>query len=327
MPCAPAFLRLRLSIVARRINCLLMQPKHILAYAVLCVIWGSTWLAIRITVANVPPIRAVALRFALAAALLAVFIGWKQLPMPRYSELRGLLALSVGMMAIPYALIFWAEKRIPSSTTAVLFSSLPLFTALLTPFMSADRVPRRAVYAMLFAIGGILVIFSSTLSASGEALLGGAAVLGAVVSSAWATLFAKRAVAQVHPVVSTAVQLGVGALFLLPASILFERGEHAQWTHSALGAMAFLILFGSVIAFSVYYWLLREIQPYQIATVQLVVPVVAIAEGALIGRERIPLAILGAAALILGSVTAVLRSRSDDDATLSIALPLNGGHA
>jgi drug/metabolite transporter (DMT)-like permease len=180
---------------------------------------------------------------------------------------------------------------------------------------------------MLFAIGGILVIFSSTLSASGQALLGGAAVIGAVVSSAWATLFAKRSVREVHPVVGTAVQLGLGALFLLPMSVLFERGEHAQWTHSALGAMAFLILFGSVIAFSVYYWLLREIQAYQIATVLLVEPIVAIAEGALIGHERIPLATIGAAALILGSVAAVLGSSRDDDAILSITPPMNGGHA
>ncbi|MEO8727366.1 MAG: EamA family transporter [Acidobacteriaceae bacterium] len=297
-----------------------MQRRHIAGYSLLCLIWGSTWLAIRVVVQTVPPLRAVTLRFALAAALLALFIAMQRLPMPRHREMRGLLALALGMMALPYALVFWAERLIPSSTTAVLFASLPLFTALFTRLMSEGKVPRRAVYAMAVGAGGILVMFSGALSASFATLMGGIAVLAAVALSAWATVFAKLKAAGVNPMVSTAVQLGLGALLLMPACLLMERGEHAQWSHTAVAAMGFLIVFGSVVAFSVYYWLLREIEPYQIATVQLVVPVVAIAEGALLGHERVPFSVLAAAALILGSVAVALRARANDEAMLSVRM-------
>ncbi len=299
-----------------------MRAVHIAGFALLCAIWGSTWLAIRITVETIPPLRAAGIRFAVAGALVAVLIGTKRMPMPLHREMWSLVVLSISMIALPYGLLFWAERRIPSSTTAVLFSSLPLVTSLLTPFMGQHRVPRRALYAMLFALGGILVIFSSALAASLQLLLGGIAILCSVVSCAWGTLYAKRTMRNVHPVVSTAVQLVLGAVFLLVAAFFLERGQHAQWTHSALGAMAFLVLFGSIIAFSVFYWLLRYMRPYQLATVQLIVPIVAIFEGAAFGREHVPLTIIGAAALIIGSVAAVLTARDDEDAILSITSPV-----
>lgn len=295
------------------------SPIHFAGYALLCLIWGTTWLAIRVTVEFIPPIRAAALRFAFAAAILAIPIALKRLPMPHRAQLRPLLVLSIGMMALPYGLVFWAEKHIPSSTTAVLFAALPLITSLLTPLVSERTVPRRAVYAMLFGTGGVLVIFSSTLSANLQTLLGGLAILLAVTSSAWSLLYAKRELPTIHPAVSTAFQLGLGAVFLLAVTILFERHQASHWTRTSFVALAFLTVFGSVIAFTVYYWLLRHIEPYQIATISLIVPIIAIAEGAFIGHELVPLSMLAAAALIIGSVASVLLTRADDDDTLSIA--------
>ncbi len=296
-----------------------LTSLHIAGYVLLCLIWGTTWLAIRVVVEFIPPLRAATLRFAFAAAILAIPVALGRLPMPSRAEFRSLLVLSIGMMALPYGLLFWAEQRIPSSTTAVLFAALPLITALLTPLLTDQTVPRRAVYAMLFASGGVLVIFSSALSADVHTLLGGLAILLAVTASAWSLIYAKRNTAAVHPVVSTAFQLALGAFFLLIATIVFERHPVSHWTRTAFLALGFLTVFGSVIAFSVYYWLLLHVEPYQVATISLIVPIIAIAEGAFLGHERIPLTILIAAALILGSVASVLLARADDSAPLSIA--------
>jgi drug/metabolite transporter (DMT)-like permease len=289
-----------------------------LGYALLCGIWGSTWLAIRIAVQSIAPLRAASLRFAAAAIVLAAVIAVRRLPMPRRRELFPLFVLSIAMMALPYGLLFWAERRIPSSTTALLFSSMPLLTALLTPWMSERSVPRQALFAIVIGFTGILVIFSGALSASFESLLGGIAVLGAVASSAWASLYAKRHTPQIHPAVATAAQLAIGAVALWLMALLTEPHTPTQWTRFGVLAMGFLVIFGSVIAFSVYYWLLRYLEPYQVSTISLIVPVIAIFEGAAFESEPIPLSIIAATALILFSVGFVLRAPETGAELLSV---------
>ncbi|PYY17332.1 MAG: hypothetical protein DMG61_02710, partial [Acidobacteria bacterium] len=128
------------------------------------------------------------------------------------------------------------------------------------PLMTRTRVPRRAVFAMLLGLGGMATIFYTELSVSSYLLLGGGAVIGAVVSSSWASVFAKREIGAVNPVLGTAVQFSVGAVVLCIASFLAERDRPANWNSASILALAFLTIFGSVIAFSVYYWLLGKMQ-------------------------------------------------------------------
>src|SRR5579864_9417858 len=135
---------------------LALTRKHYLAYVGICLIWGSTWGAIRLLVLDVPPFRAAAIRFLLAAGILfgIVFSRNRKFRISR-RQWFALITLGFTMMGLPYGLLFWAEYRITSSVTAVLFSSSPLVVALLTPVMTHSRVPRRAVFAMLIALGGI----------------------------------------------------------------------------------------------------------------------------------------------------------------------------
>src|SRR5678815_2144046 len=113
-----------------------------LAYALLCGIWGTTWLAIRVLVHEVPPLRAAAVRFIIGAALLALIIAIRRPgPPPTRREWRAILLLSCTMMALPFGLLFWAEQYVTSSMTAVLYSAAPLSVALLTPIMTGKVVP------------------------------------------------------------------------------------------------------------------------------------------------------------------------------------------
>lgn len=300
-------------------NFVMLSRKHYFAYIALCLIWGSTWGAIRLLVRDVPPFRAAALRFFLAAIiLLGVAIGRSRKLNITRPQWRALVILGFAMMAVPYGLLFWAEYRISSSMTAVLFSSDPLFVALFMPAMTRARVPRRAIFAMLIGLGGMCALFYTGLSASPYFLLGGGAVMLAVVMSAWASVFAKREISGVSPLVGTGIQFSVSAMALFVASLMFERGRPSDWNQASVLALGFLVIFGSVLAFSFYYWLLARMHPYQLTTITLVVPVIAMAEGAVLLREPVPVFMIGAAVLVLGSVAVVLRA--EDERTLSLEL-------
>lgn len=297
-----------------------MQPlsrKHYLAYVCICLIWGSTWSAIRLLVRDVPPFRAAAIRFALAAAVLLIvcFMRRQRLAItPR--QWSALAILGVTMMGLPYGLLFWAEFRISSSLTAVLFSSCPLVVALFTPLMTHAPVPRRAVLALLIALGSLATLFYSGLSASLYLLEGGLAVVAAVILSGWSAVFAKRELGSINPLLSTAAQFVVSAAVLGFGSVLFERNRPSDWNRTSVMALLFLTIFGSVIAFSLYYWLLKTMQAYQLSTTNLIVPVIAMAEGALLLRESVPLLMVGAAVLVLICVAMVLREDGSGDLQL-----------
>jgi drug/metabolite transporter (DMT)-like permease len=307
------------------LNYRMLARKHYAAYGLICLIWGSTWGAIRLLVRDVPPLRAAAVRFFLAAVLLVliVFTRGHRLTLTA-RQWRSLIILGFTMMALPYGLLFWAEYRVTSSMTAVLFSSCPLFVALFTPLLTHAHVPRRAVFAMLIAMGGISALFYTNLYASADLLLGGAAIMLAVVVSSWSAVFAKRELASVNPLWGTAIQFCVSAAALFFASLAFERGRPSDWNQTSLLALGFLTVFGSVVAFSIYYWLLSNMRAYQLSTVNLVVPIVAMAEGALLLREAVPLVMVGSAVLVLVSVAMVLRAEDEEVARLGLVVPEMG---
>jgi drug/metabolite transporter (DMT)-like permease len=297
-----------------------ISTRHYLAFALCCAIWGSTWLAIRVIVRDIPPFRAAAIRFVIAAAILLVVAIAQKLSLPaNRREWTAIAILGITMMALPYGLLFWAEQHITSSMTAVLYSSLPLCVALLTPAITGKPVPRTAIYSMLVAIGGIAILFQVDLRASVHTLLGGTAVLVAVVSSAFSSIYAKQHASNIHPIVATGLQLIIGAAFLGTASVIMESNEPSRWTRSSFTALLFLATFGSAIAFAVFYWLLRHMHAYQLSTINLITPFVAIAEGALILHEFITPMMLLAAIVVLGAVGFVLKAEGDEPAQLNLS--------
>ncbi|HKD81164.1 MAG TPA: EamA family transporter [Candidatus Angelobacter sp.] len=283
-----------------------------LGYASLCLIWGSTWLAIRVSVHDIPPLEAAAIRFLAAGGLLIIVALLQKRRWPRDArQWNAILVLSLTIMALPYGLLFWAEQHVASSMTAVLFSAMPLAVSLFTPAMMHRKVPRQAVYAMVIGFGGLLSLFySGELKASERSLISGVAVLASMTLSAWSVVYAKLRLREVDSVVSTGLQLLFGSLVLLWGTWALEAHRHAVWTRPALLAMAFLTLFGSAAAFVIYYWLLKRFQPYQLSTISLIVPLIALFEGWLAG-EAIHLMMVIAVIVVLGSVRSVLRAEAE----------------
>jgi len=275
-------------------------------------VWSSTWLAIRVVVRDVPPFKAAALRFVLAAGILFVW-GWiRRAKWPREErQWNAIVVLSFTMMTIPFALVFWAEQYVSSSMTAILYSAVPLVVALLTPLMMHRKVPRQAVFAMVTAFGGLLILLYDGMATAGRTLAGEIAVLTAMILSAWSAVYAKNRLRDVDAVIATAWQLLIGSIGLFWATWALESHQHATWSRTALLAMSFLVIFGSAAAFAVYYWLLKHLQPYQLSTINLVVPVMAVLEGSLILREFVSLRMIIAIVVVLGSVGVVLRAEAE----------------
>lgn len=286
---------------------------QLFGYIVLCLIWGSTWLAIRFVVHDVPPLEAAALRFLAGGILLLGLALAQRRRWPQGAQQwNTILILSLTIMAVPYGLLFWAEQYVTSSMTAVLYSAMPLMVSLITPAMMHRKVPRGAVLAMVVAFCGLLSLFIGDLSASRWALMGGVAALVSMALSAWSVVYAKQRLYAIDPVVATGLHLFLGSIVLFWGTWALEAHRHPVWSRPALLALAFLIVFGSASAFVIYYWLLRTMQPYQLSTISLITPLIALLEGLLAG-ERIPWMLLVAVVVVLGSVRSVLRAEEEKE--------------
>lgn len=299
-----------------------MSPRAYVAFAVLCAIWGSTWAAIGVLVQDVPPLRAAMVRFAIAGCLLAVLAFASRSRWPRGVEWRALAWMSATMFALPYGLIFWAEQHVSSGMTAVLYATMPLCTAMLSPWVARDGeakvIPGRAVQGMIVGLGGVALIVYGAISTSLSQGLGALAVLAAVMLSAGSTIYAKRELKNVSPAAGTSLQFAGAAVWLGVASAAAEHGQSAMWSRQAVEALLFLSVFGSVVAFTLYFWLLKQMEPYKLATLQLVVPVIAVGEGFALLREPLSWTMLGGAGVVLASVVLVLRVRGDEDDLVSL---------
>jgi len=298
---------------------------HLLAYLSLCLIWGSTWLAIRVVVHDVPPFEAAALRFVAAGALLLGAALLQKRPWPRgRSQWTAVFVLSLTMMALPYGLLFWAEQHVMSSMTAILYSAMPLTVSLFTPVMMHRKVPRTAVYGMVIAFAALLNLFyTGELGATRRSIVGGVLVLLSMALSSWSVVYAKLRLRDVDSVVATGLQFLFGSVVLLWATWALEAHRHAIWTRPALLAMGFLTIFGSAAAFVIYYWLLKKMQPYQLSTISLITPLIALAEGWLYG-EPVRLMMVIAIVLVLGSVRSVLRAEAESNAEDNILMLRDG---
>jgi len=268
-----------------------------------------------VLVHDVPPFRAAAIRFVLAAAILGVAGAALRLRFPCSArEWRNQVILGVTMMSIPYGAVFWAEQHINASLTALLFASFPLVVAIWSPILTGQTVPRRALFSIVVGFGGMAVLFFHGVPSTRLGRFSAIAVLVGVVSSAWATVSAKRQASTTNPLVSTGIQMAVAAIVTTAATLTLERGQESHWTAVSFSMLVLLAVFGSAVAFSLYYWLLRDITAYQLGTIDLVVPLVAATEGALLLRESVPPLMIAAMVVVLGAVLVVIRSERPEEA-------------
>ncbi len=285
-------------------------------FAALGIVWGTTWVAADTLAEYVPPLRGAAARFLLAALLCIPAILWKRLELPRGRALGFVFILSVTLIAAPVLLLLWGQARVSSATVAASFAAMPLLVVLLTPALAGRDVPRLAMQGSIVGLGAIVVALGATVSLAQAG--GVAVVLVAVASIGASSILARREFIRVHPIVVTAILLGVAGLLLFLASLLLERGQPVQWNRSAVGAVAFLALVAGAPAYSMYFWLLQRMEAYQVGTVQWIEPLVAILESALLLRLGLSFSMIVGSLITLVCLFLVMRAGPEDDDTVSL---------
>ena len=287
-------------------------PKLWLAFAALGIVWGSTWIAGDTLAESVPPLRGAAVRFLIAALLCVPVVVGKRLSLPRGRALGFVLLLSVTMVVLPSVLLLGAQRHVSSVTVTVLFSAMPLLVALLTP----GEAPRGALLATVVGLGGIFLAVGPSFSAHQA---GGAAIAFlAVASTGGSAVLARRELREVNPLGVTALLSGASALLLFLASMAFERGQPAQWSHNAIGSIAFLAVVAGAPAYAIYFWLLQHLEAYKATTVQWIEPLVAILETAIFLRLGLSFAMIAGSLVALTSLLLVMRARQEDDKNVSL---------
>lgn len=282
-----------------------------LVYIVLCLIWGSTWLAIKIGLSQAPPFTTAALRFVVATVTLSIICSLRQYSYPR--DLKTLLRLGYPgfyMYGLSYALVYAAEQYIYSATAAVLFASYPFFVAALSWWMyRTERLSLTAWVGMALGFLGVVAISYDSLLTSGDLFMGSVCVIGASLASAYGIVLHKNRFSQVDIVVAANVQMIFGGLFLLAGALLLESWSDFHVTVEAVGSILYLALPGTVVTFLGYYWLLKRIRLTVVSLIAFVTPLVAILIGVGLADEALSLPILIGSAMILVGVLLVVRKQ------------------
>lgn len=274
--------------------------KVLLAFSIIYFVWGSTFLAIRIGVREVPPFLLAGMRFLLAGGALYLWMRAKGTASPSRREWLSASLLAVLIFVLDYGLLFWAERRVPSGIAAVMMATIPLFMALSEIlFLGTQKLTLRLGVALLVGIGGVAVLVSHSLSfgevpidTSGAIAL----VIGAISWSIASALARKLPLPASKPMSSGAQMLCGGVFLMIAAGGLGEfRGFHPQTvSRGAWMALAYLVVAGSIVAFTAYVWLIHHESPTKVGTYAYVNPVVAVALGYFLGGEAVgPRTLLG----------------------------------
>ena len=285
------------------------------SFAAIYVVWGSTYLAIRVLVATVPPLLASGSRFLLAGTLLYGWARWRGVPAPERrlwgpAALMGALFFLIGNGGVS-----WAETRIPSGLTALLAATSPLFTGVIESARGGwRRPPLRVVVGIVAGLGGVaLLVAPGDLIGGRHADLAGALAI-TLAAMSWAAGSVASHAVPLHPSppLATGMKMLAGGVLLVAAGLLFGEGARlhaAAFSSKALLAWGYLVVFGSLIGFSAFSYLLRVSTPQKVSTSAYVNPLVAVALGWLILAETITPRTMSAAALIVGGVM-LIRLRS-----------------
>lgn len=290
--------------------------KVLLAFGIVYFVWGSTFLAIRVGVHEMPPLIMAALRFGIAGAAL---YGWtlargEKQPTGRQWLSIALLALLI--FVCDYGLLFWAETRVPSGIAAVMLATIPAFIAVAdVVLLRTRRFTISLAIALVVGLAGVAILTMHTMGLGGAEVggTGAAALVAASISWSVASVLTRKLPLPESKMVSSGAQMLVGGVLLVPAAAAF--GEWPRFHPEAVSsgawvALAYLIVAGSIVGFTAYLWLMHHESPTKVGTYAYVNPVVAVGIGHWLGGEALGVRTVVGTMLVLGSVVAIMTGRS-----------------
>lgn len=284
-----------------------MKIKIYISYVLLSIIWGTTWFALKISLnEGMLPTYAVGIRF-LGAGLIfwgLMFIRREKLPLTKRA-LSIYLQFGIFNFGISYFLTYWGTQFIYSNLASILWAAFPITTSIIAHFyLSDEKLNTKRIISLVFGILGTVLIIAKSGNLGGEnVIIGVFVILVAVLVASWPNAYLKKYKSEVNTFQLNAMSQSIGGIFLFTMGLLTESGPAMIWTTSNLLATAYLIVFGSVITFSLYYWLFSYLTLAQITYVTFFPPIIAIFIGWIFLDEQLSsLILIGAGLIIFGAL-------------------------
>ncbi len=275
------------------------------------IIWGSSYLGIRYAVETIPPLYTAGIRHLIAGSILLFWCFWKRLR-PTWPQIRASFVIGAFFFLGGHGTVHWAEQHVPSGLASLLVASEPIWVFLLAAISARQwRLNGALLAGIVLGLGGVGLLMSHSALHSGPGVFTGSlAILFGAFSWSVGILYSRRSHLSGQPLLLSALSLLAGSVQLLLAGTIL--GEYHRFSLSSIStrswlALAYLILFGSVVAFTAYNWLLEHYSPTLVATHTYVNPVVAVLLGWLFAGERFTLNVCLAAAMVIGAVMLVDR--------------------
>ncbi len=305
------------------------RSKIIVAFALLYVLWGSTYLAMRVVVRDMPPYVAGAVRYLLAGPVMltALAVTGRKVRISM-QDLSRLLVISILLLSMGNIGVLWGEVYVPSGLASLIVALVPIWVVMIEAwFFRAGRMTAKGLFGLALGIFGLLVLMWPRITSSshpGKLELLGCGIL-AVGSFFWAlgSIFSHRYELSVDVFVSAAWQMTLGGLVNALVALVTGQLFRTHWTTTAFTGIAYLVVFGSWIGYSAYIYLLEHVPTPKVATYAYVNPIVALILGALILHERVDVFMLVGTAIIITSValvnTAKLRGQPQEAKLTEVA--------
>lgn len=299
--------------------------KTLAAFAIIYFVWGSTFLAIRISVQEIPPLLCAAIRFFIAGLILYAWMLVRREPFPNGRQWASAFTIALLIFVGDYGLLFWAEQRVPSGIAAVMMATIPAFMALSEIiFLRTQRLTIRLASALLIGLAGVAVLVSRSLNLGSAPIDrgGAAALIFASISWSVGSVLTRKLPLPSSKIMSSGAQMLAGGILLaVSASVFGEfRSFHPDAiTVSAWLALLYLIVAGSILGFTAYLWLIHHQSPTKVGTYAYVNPIVAVLIGYFLAAEPLGARTVVGTVLILISVVLITAANVKKPASAPVA--------
>jgi drug/metabolite transporter (DMT)-like permease len=284
--------------------------KPLLVWLLLCIVWGTTWIFIKLGLADLPPVSFAALRFTVACLILLPVLLIRKIEMPKDRAIWMIIFIT-GLLQFffNYGLLFWGEQYITSGLAAVLQATIPAFGLGLARIYVGEQITSLKIISILLGLAGVAVIFREQLFLNGQmAFLGSLAVVVGAFGAAYASVLTKAKGAGTNPASLVFGQMLVGQIPLWLVGFATEGSPfYFRWTWQAVICVLYLAVAGSIIAFWLYYWLLTKIDVTRAMMISFVTPLVAVFVGSFFGEKLDFKTLLGGILILLSVFLIVIR--------------------
>jgi len=279
--------------------------KIIVIYVLLCLIWGSTWLAIRFGLESLTPLFSAGLRFSLASVFIFILMKIKTVTLQKDKvSIRLYLLMGFFSFVVPFGLVYWAEQFIPSGMASVLFAVYPFVVVIFSSIrMPSEPIGASMIVGTILGFSGIVVIFSDSFDWNfTDYMLGMIAVVLSGSMQAWIAVSIKKFGHHLHPLSMNFVPMLIAGICMTLYGFLFEDLSTIKFDNNAILSVIYLAFFGSVITFTSLYWLLKRVNVVIISLIAFITPIVALILGYLIYDEELSTSYFIGSAMVLGGV-------------------------